>query len=185
MCPWNRADGMCVKHLKVEKVSDSVYADTSGDGSSNLGAIALTSFVVAVDASMFPLIAQGLRRQVENESRKRFAKLVLTHYHADHVFGNQVFKDCEIVSSMELKEKMVEASKTEWTPKELEKYLESDPSVAGKMRGLEITLPTKTFESSSTIKEKGTQIDIKCVEDTQQTPHISTSLPKKFYSQVT
>jgi glyoxylase-like metal-dependent hydrolase (beta-lactamase superfamily II) len=31
------------------------------------------------------------------------------------------------------------------------------------LRGIEITLPTKTFETSFTIKDQGTRIDIKCV----------------------
>jgi uncharacterized protein YlbG (UPF0298 family) len=62
---------MCVKSVKTEKISDSVYADASSDGSSNLGAIALTSFVVAVDASMFPSIAQEFRKQIENETRRK------------------------------------------------------------------------------------------------------------------
>lgn len=42
---------MCAKSMKAEKVFYSVYADTRSDGSSNLGAIAVASFVVAVDAS--------------------------------------------------------------------------------------------------------------------------------------
>jgi hypothetical protein len=48
------------------------------------------------------------------------------------------------------------ASRTEWTPQELEKYRQSDPSLADKLRAIEITLPTKTFETSFTIKDKGT-----------------------------
>jgi glyoxylase-like metal-dependent hydrolase (beta-lactamase superfamily II) len=152
-----------IKTLKVEKVSNRVYADTSGDGMSNFGAIVLSSFIVAIDSSMFPSIAQDLRKQVENETGKRFAKLVLTHYHADHVFGNQVFKDCEIVSSIGLKEKMVEVARTEWTPQEIQELAQSDPSLADKLRDLEITFPTVTFESSLTIRDKGTQLDVECV----------------------
>jgi glyoxylase-like metal-dependent hydrolase (beta-lactamase superfamily II) len=152
-----------IKPLKVEKVSKSVYADTSGDGMSNFGAIALPSFVVAIDASMFPSLAQEFRKQVENETGKKFTQLVLTHFHADHVFGNQVFKDCVITSSKALKDKMIEASKTDWTPEEIEKHRQSDPSLTSKLRDIEITFPTRTFESSFTIKDKGTLIEVKCV----------------------
>jgi glyoxylase-like metal-dependent hydrolase (beta-lactamase superfamily II) len=149
--------------LKAERVSNSVYSDTSGDGRSNFGAIALSTSIVAIDASMFPSIAQDFRKHVENITGRRFAKLVLTHYHADHVFGNQVFKDCIIISSMGLKTRMLEEIETEWTPKEIQGYGQNDPSISDKLKDIEITLPTETFESSLIIKDKQTQIEIRCV----------------------
>jgi glyoxylase-like metal-dependent hydrolase (beta-lactamase superfamily II) len=152
-----------IKALKVEKVSDSVYADTSGDGMSNLGAIVSGSSIIAVDASMFPSVARAFRKDIESETQKRFTQLILTHFHADHVFGNQVFKDCTITSSTQLNEKMIEAAKKEWTPEALEDYMQADPSVADKLKGLEITFPSKTFESALTIRDKGTRIDVRCV----------------------
>jgi glyoxylase-like metal-dependent hydrolase (beta-lactamase superfamily II) len=41
--------------------------------------------------------------------------------------------------------------------------MQADPSVAEKLRGLEITFPSKTFDFTLTIRDKGTRIDVKCV----------------------
>ncbi|WXG43945.1 MAG: MBL fold metallo-hydrolase [Promethearchaeati archaeon SRVP18_Atabeyarchaeia-1] len=147
--------------MRIEKISDNVYVDTTGEGNGNFGAIVLPSFVVAVDASMFPSLAQAFRKDIETRTEKRVAILVLTHYHADHVFGNQVYRDCTIVSTKELREKMLEAARTEWTPEAIKRFGQGSPETAEKLKGIEITFPTKTFESKYAFKDEGILLELR------------------------
>ena len=147
--------------MKIEKVSDSVYADTGGEGNGNFGAIVLPSFIVAVDTSMFPTVAQTFRREIESRTGKRAAILMLTHYHADHVFGNQVYEDCKIISSEELKEKMIESAKSDWTPEGIKKFAQGSPEIGDKLRDIKITFPTETFDSKYAFKDEGILVEAK------------------------
>jgi glyoxylase-like metal-dependent hydrolase (beta-lactamase superfamily II) len=149
--------------MKIEKVSKSVYADTSGDGNGNFGAIVLPSFVLAVDASMFPVVAETFRGDIEGRTGKRVAILVLTHYHADHVFGNQVYDDCTIISSKELREKMLEAAKIDWTPEGIKRFGQGSPEIGDKLKRIRITFPTQTFESKYAFKDEGVLVELKHV----------------------
>jgi glyoxylase-like metal-dependent hydrolase (beta-lactamase superfamily II) len=149
--------------MKIEKVSDSVYADTTGEGNGNFGAIVLPSFVVAVDTSMFPTLAQGFRSEIEGRTGKRTAVLLLTHFHADHVFGNQVYNDCKIISSKELKEKMLESAKSDWTFGEIRKFAQGSPDIEDKLREIKITFPTETFETKYAFKDEGVLVEAKHV----------------------
>lgn len=139
--------------MKAEKISDHVYVDTSGEGRGNIGAIELPSYTLVVDSTMFPTTARGFRTSLESQTKSPIRKLVLTHCHADHVLGNQIFRDCEIVSSNTLKKRMKQLASTEWTPQKLAEYEEKFPEFTGKLRDVTITLPTKTFEKTMRIED--------------------------------
>ncbi len=146
--------------MKAEKISSHVYVDTSGEGRGNIGAIELPSYAIVVDSTMFPATALDFRRSLESQTKSPTRKLILTHCHADHVFGNQVFGDCEIVSSSTLKKRMEQLAQTEWMPHKLAEYEEKFPEFTGKLRDVMITLPTKTFEKAMEISDGDVSVTI-------------------------
>jgi len=77
-----------------------------------------------VDAQ-YPGSARKFREAIPKVSSKPLSHLLLTHIHGDHVFGNMVFKDLEIVSHRRLWEKMEESLRNEWTPENLQKMLDT------------------------------------------------------------
>jgi glyoxylase-like metal-dependent hydrolase (beta-lactamase superfamily II) len=87
--------------MTLQQVSEHVYyvqgaagIATDNEGFiSNAAAVVTDEGLVIVDALGSPSLAEkflGLLRQVTD---KPVTKLILTHYHADHIYGIQVFKD--------------------------------------------------------------------------------------------
>ena len=142
--------------MRLEKVSDRVYANCEGETGGNVGIVVLDGAVVAVDAQ-YPASALDFRESIPSVSEKSVTHLLLTHVHGDHVFGNQAFEDCEIVSHVRLKEKMEESLRNEWAPGNLEKMLEdirkNRPERAWLYEGLRIVLPNKVFEDRYSVDD--------------------------------
>lgn len=130
----------------LEKISPSVYAHTKGKTRANVTFINLGDALVAVDSGMFPPIAKELREQIEKELGVPTKILVLTHYHGDHVFGNQSFDDCEIIAPKSTYNLMVQRMKTDWSPEKLENYKKERAEFASLLKDLRIVLPTTVFE---------------------------------------
>jgi glyoxylase-like metal-dependent hydrolase (beta-lactamase superfamily II) len=141
--------------LTLEKVTDRVYASINPAGG-NAGIIILQNQVAAVD-SQFLKQAKELRRQIEQVTPKKISHLLLTHSHSDHVFGNEVFRDCEIVSHRSLKARMEELLGTTWSKESLEKQIaelrKTDPERASRFEGVTITLPTHIFDKDFRITD--------------------------------
>ncbi|CAG1017587.1 Metallo-beta-lactamase type 2 [Burkholderiaceae bacterium] len=87
--------------MKVVQVSPHAYfvQGESALGSprnanfiSNAGFIVTDDSVVVIDALGSPALARELLRQIGRITPKPVSHVVLTHYHADHVYGLQVFK---------------------------------------------------------------------------------------------
>jgi glyoxylase-like metal-dependent hydrolase (beta-lactamase superfamily II) len=140
--------------LRLDKVSERVYANCDGETGGNVGIVVIDDAVVAVDAQ-YPVSAYDFRESIATVSPKPVTHLLLTHIHGDHIFGNQAFEDCTIVSHRRLKEKMEESLGGEWAPGNLEKMLEdikaNRPERAWLFEGLRIVLPTETFEDRYTL----------------------------------
>ena len=59
---------------------------------SNAGVVITDEGVVVIDALGSPSLAQKLMQQIRKVTDKPVVKLIVTHYHADHVLGLQYFK---------------------------------------------------------------------------------------------
>jgi len=151
--------------MMAEQVTERTYANTTGEGRGNFGAISLPNFTVAIDASMYPSVAKEFRTYIERTTGTPVTKLILTHYHGDHVFGNQIFNDCQIISSRALATRMREASSSQWTRDKLEEAAKMRPDSYGKLDldNLEITFPTEVFDESFTLMDEGLEIVVKRV----------------------
>ena len=137
--------------MRLDRVSERVRANCEGLTGGNVGVVVIEGSVAAVDAQ-YPVSAADFRKSIPTVTEKPVTHLLLTHVHGDHVFGNQAFEDCEIVSHYRLKERMEESLRNEWAPGNLEKMLEdvrrNRPERAYLFEGLRIVLPTTTFEEA-------------------------------------
>jgi cyclase len=133
--------------MKLSKISERVFANTAGETGGNVGIILLEDFVAAVDAQ-YPVSGADFRRSIPSVVSKPVTHLLLTHYHGDHVFGNQAFEDCEIVAHRLLKELMEANLRSAWANVEemLEEVQKTRPEKAWLYQGLKIVLPTRVFE---------------------------------------
>ena len=60
---------------------------------SNAGFVVTPAGVVVIDALGSPALAQRLLAEIRKHTDKPVTHVILTHYHADHIYGLQVFKD--------------------------------------------------------------------------------------------
>lgn len=87
--------------MTVRQVSPHVYfvqgaagAATENKGFiSNAGFVVTDDGVVVFDALGSPSLAEKLLSRIRDVTAKPIRKVVVSHYHADHVYGLQVFKD--------------------------------------------------------------------------------------------
>ncbi len=68
-------------------------ATDNGGFISNAGFVVTDAGVVVIDALGSPPLAVELLKRIRTVTDKPIKKLMITHYHADHVFGAQVFKE--------------------------------------------------------------------------------------------
>jgi len=87
--------------MTIAGVSDHVYyvmgmpgAPTDNDGfMSNAAIVDTNEGIVLFDALGTPSLAYLLSKKIEAKFSKPVKKVVLSHYHADHIYGLQVFKE--------------------------------------------------------------------------------------------
>lgn len=82
----------------IQRINERVFVIGS-EGSANVVIALQPKGAVIIDTSLFSQKAQKIREFVENVLKKDILFLVNTHYHPDHVFGNVIFEDKQIISS--------------------------------------------------------------------------------------
>ncbi|HED33953.1 MAG TPA: MBL fold metallo-hydrolase [Gammaproteobacteria bacterium] len=87
--------------MELKKVSDHVYyvqgkagIATDNEGFiSNAAAVITSEGIVVIDALGSPSLAHHFLQLLKNLSPKPVVKVIMSHYHADHIYGLQVFKE--------------------------------------------------------------------------------------------
>jgi cyclase len=113
----------------LDSLCDGVYAAISKPGQgawSNAGIVDLGDGILVFDSFTTPSAGYELRRQAEDITGKKVKYLINSHYHGDHVFGNQAFMDTTIISTSTTKKWCKEKNEIgdlEKEKNEMEKYL--------------------------------------------------------------
>jgi glyoxylase-like metal-dependent hydrolase (beta-lactamase superfamily II) len=87
--------------MAAQAVAPNVYVVQGMAGSatefegfiSNAGFVVTTEGVVVLDALGSPSLATRMRELIRGVTDRPVVKVVVTHYHADHIYGLQVYKD--------------------------------------------------------------------------------------------
>jgi cyclase len=91
------------RHYTLEALADGVYAAIATQGGaaiSNAGIINLGDATLIVDTFLTPTAAEDLRRDAEQLTGRAPRWVLNTHYHNDHIWGNQVFlPEAQILST--------------------------------------------------------------------------------------
>jgi len=104
------------KTYKFEKVGDGVYYATGGSGSNNV-VIVNQQDVVLVDDGTTPATARALLADIRLLTPNPVRTVINTHFHFDHVDGNQVFgPEVRIIAHENLRETMVNGHVMERDP---------------------------------------------------------------------
>jgi cyclase len=93
------------KHFRLQQLADGVYAaihKTGGAAIGNAGIVDLGGRTLIYDTFMAPQAAVHLRAAAETLTGRLVDTVIDSHWHNDHIWGNQVFSpDTEIVSTHE------------------------------------------------------------------------------------
>lgn len=96
------------RHFTIEKIADGVFAvfhRTGGWAISNSGIVDLGEFSLVFDTFISVQAANDLRQVAEQLTGKPVEAVINSHYHNDHIWGNQVFdKQAKIISSIATRE---------------------------------------------------------------------------------
>jgi glyoxylase-like metal-dependent hydrolase (beta-lactamase superfamily II) len=99
------------RHFQLEQLADGVYAainSEEGWAICNAGIIDLGDRTLLFDAFMTPEAAGDLRNAAESLFDRPVHGVINSHYHNDHIWGNQAFySDVEIISSTRTRELII------------------------------------------------------------------------------
>ena len=90
--PFMQAKAVTANVYYVEGLSE-LGSSANQNFISNAGFVITPAGVVVVDALGSPELARRLMAEIRKVTSKPIHSVVLTHYHADHIYGLQVFKD--------------------------------------------------------------------------------------------
>jgi len=91
------------KHFRLERLADGLYvsiASDTGAATCNAGIVDLGDRTLIFDPFLTPKAAEDLRTAAAQLTDRPVAYVVNSHYHNDHIRGNQVFSaDTDIIST--------------------------------------------------------------------------------------
>lgn len=178
--------------FNIFDLSDGVYACISKQGQgawSNAGIVDLGDELLVFDSFTTPSAGYELRRQAEEITRKKVKYLINSHYHGDHVFGNQAFEDTTIISTSITKKLCEEKNKIgdlDKEKEEMEEYLSTlrnrietnqemgiknslvnqfneMSKVLDDLPQMKIVLPTNLFEEKMIIEGSKRRVELYCL----------------------
>jgi cyclase len=119
---------------------DSIY-----DGwGANQAFLVTDQGVLVVDTGFTRRIAEELLSEIRSITDKPVKLVINTHDHSDHVFGNSIFnrESVLILSHLRCRERLKELGS-----ERLSEYSGYNTKLAGLLQGLDICLPSTTYES--------------------------------------
>jgi cyclase len=100
------------RHFTLERIADGVYAALAAPGAgagSNAGIVDLGDRTLVFDTFLTPQAAQDLRAAAEALTGRPVRHVANSHYHADHVAGNQVFApEGQVIATPRMRELIAE-----------------------------------------------------------------------------
>ncbi len=142
-----------ISMFEFEKITDSIWAHTKGETFGHVAFVKLKDRLVFIDTGYYPKVIKEARKIAEEMTGLTVKQLIITHHHGDHILGNQVFEDCEIISSKPI----LKILSAYWTEANTENLRKREPESFSDLR---IVLPNKTFEGDYTITDDNLTLKI-------------------------
>jgi glyoxylase-like metal-dependent hydrolase (beta-lactamase superfamily II) len=110
------AQGYSSVHFEYRQLADGVFAaihKTGGYGICNAGIVNLGKETLVFDCCLSPEAARDLKKAAEELTGNQVKYVVNSHYHNDHVRGNQVFTGARIIATTRTRALMEQLSAAE------------------------------------------------------------------------
>jgi glyoxylase-like metal-dependent hydrolase (beta-lactamase superfamily II) len=129
--------------MRKERVTENVYVFTSeAYAQVTAGAIVTNEGTVVIDTLPFPRETREMIDFLRAESRRGIRYVINTHHHADHVYGNFLFEEADIIASEKCREMMRKTG---------EKNLAETKQQIPELAEVVLRLPNLTFPDKITI----------------------------------
>jgi cyclase len=133
-------------HFRLEQVADGAWAAIADSdlATGNAGVVDLGGETLVFDTSWTPAAARELLAAAPGPVRW----VVNSHWHGDHVRGNQVFEDATIVSTRATRELIAtrDAERLAGLRQELETTEDVPPEIVAAVAEIEPRLPDEVFD---------------------------------------
>ncbi len=126
--------------MRKERVTDNIYVfQSEAYAQVTAGAIITDEGTVVIDTLPFPNETRAMLDFLRGESKRGVRYVINTHFHADHVYGNFLFTEADIISSERCREVLRKSGE-----KNLNEAKQQTPELADvKLRLPNLTLPDK------------------------------------------
>jgi cyclase len=129
--------------MRKERVTENIYVFTSeAYAQVTAGAIITSEGTIIVDTLPFPRETREMIEFLRGESSRGIRYVIDTHHHADHVYGNYLFEEADIISSERCREVMRKSG---------EKNLAEAKTQTPELAEVQLRLPNLTFPDKLTM----------------------------------
>lgn len=129
--------------MRKERVTENIYVFTSEVYAQvTAGAIITSEGTVVIDTLPFPRETREMIDFLRGESKRGIRYVINTHHHADHVYGNYLFEEADIVSGEKCREVMRKSG---------EKNLAEAKAQTPELAEVSLRLPNITFPDKMAI----------------------------------
>ncbi|MCL4394057.1 MAG: MBL fold metallo-hydrolase [Chloroflexi bacterium] len=129
--------------MRKERVTENVYgAESELYAQVNAGAIVTSEGTVVIDTLPFPRETREMIDFLRGESKRGIRYVIDTHHHADHVYGNYLFEEADIISGDKCREVMRKSG---------EKNLAEAKAQTPELAEVVLRLPNITFPDKMTL----------------------------------
>jgi cyclase len=141
----------------IEEVAPKVYAYIQAYGElgvSNAGLLVDKKEAMAVDALMVPSMTRRFLAAMKKVTTKPVTRLVNTHHHIDHIGGNSLFRQAEIVSHAYCRDEILR------TGLPVEFFQQRIPRFAAEFSKVKLAAPQLTFEDRMVFHHSRRQVEL-------------------------
>ena len=129
--------------MRKERVTENVYVFTSEEYAQvTASAIVTPEGTIVIDTLPFPRETREMLVFLRNESKRGIRYVINTHSHADHVYGNYLFEEADIISGEKCREAMRKSG---------EKNLAEAKTQTPQLAEVNLRLPNITFPDKMTL----------------------------------
>ncbi|MBI5649146.1 MAG: MBL fold metallo-hydrolase [Chloroflexi bacterium] len=129
--------------MRKERVTENIYVFTSeAYAQVTAGAIVTSEGTIVIDTLPFPRETREMIDFLRGESRRGIRYVVNTHHHADHIYGNYLFAEADIIAGEKCREVMRKTG---------EKNLAEAKAQTPELGEVALRLPNIVFQDKLTI----------------------------------
>jgi glyoxylase-like metal-dependent hydrolase (beta-lactamase superfamily II) len=134
------------ERLHLQRVTENTVVAIDPRLVSNAAAVVVGDFVVVVDVGMRPYASRLFRAALEEGFQRPVKFVCVTHYHADHTFGLQAFKDATVFASRQIVDTL--AQSPDWSPEARARWKQDDPEGGEWLDEVEFVQPQLLFQQA-------------------------------------